>query len=76
LPGAESTSPKASKPKVGAGNTKDQPGIVEKVIGTITGHSPGTKEGADARSGDRDTAAKSAGSTDYPDYSKVKKTGK
>ena len=59
-----------------AQNAKDQPGVVEKAIGTITGRSPGTKEGADAKSGDRDSAAKSAGSTDYPDWSKVKKTDK
>jgi len=66
----------AQAPANGAENTKDQPGVVEKVIGTVTGHSPGTKEGADAKSGDQDSAAKNAGSTDYPDYSKVKKTGK
>jgi hypothetical protein len=46
----------------GAGNTKDQPGLVDKVIGTITGRSPDTKKGASAdanKSGD--PAAKAAG---------------
>jgi hypothetical protein len=66
----------AQAPANGAENTKGQPGVVEKVIETVTGHSPGTKEGADAKNGAQDSAAKSAGSTDYPDYSKVKKTGK
>jgi hypothetical protein len=66
----------AQAPANDAGNTKDQPGVVEKVIGTITGRSPGTKEGPDAKSGGQDAAAKSAGDTNYPDWSKVKKTDK
>ncbi len=66
----------AQAPGNGPGNTEKEPGVVEKVIGTITGRSPGTKEGADAKSGDRDSAAKSAGDTNYPDWSKVKKTDK
>ena len=63
----------AQAPANGPGDTKDQPGVVEKVIGTITGRSPGTKDG-DAKSDDRDSAAKSAGNTNYPDWEKVKKT--
>jgi hypothetical protein len=66
----------AQAPANGAGNTKGEPGVVEKAIGAITGRSPGTNEGADAKSGDRDSAAKSAGDTNYPDWSKVKKTDK
>jgi hypothetical protein len=60
----------AQDPGNGAPNTKE-PGLVDKVIGTITG-----KEGADAKSSDRNSAAKSAGDTDYPDRAKVKKTDK
>jgi hypothetical protein len=66
----------AQAPANGPGNTKDEPGLVEKAIGAITGRSPGTKEGADAKSGDQDSAAKSAGDINYPDWSKVKKTDK
>jgi hypothetical protein len=66
----------AQAPANGAGNTKGEPGVVEKAIGVITSRSPSTKEGADAKSGDSDSAAKSAGSTDYPDWSKVKKIDK
>jgi hypothetical protein len=53
-----------------------EPGVVEKVIGTITGRSPDTKKDADAKSGDRDSAAKSAGDKDYPDRGSVKRTDK
>ena len=66
----------AQAPANGAGDAKDQPGLMEKAIGKITGRSPGTKEGADAKSGDRDSAAKSAGDTNYPDRGAVKKTDK
>jgi hypothetical protein len=69
----------AQAPANDAGDTKDQPGLVNKVehmIGKITGSSPDTKEGADAKSGDRDSAAKSAGNTNYPDFAAVKKTDK
>jgi hypothetical protein len=65
----------AQDPGNGARNTKDEPGIVDKAIGTVTGRTPDTKKGADAKS-DRDSAAKSAGDTDYPDRAKVKKTDK
>ena len=58
----------------GTGNAKDEPGVVGKVIEKVTGRSPDTKEGN--KSGDRDSPAKSAGSTDYPDFAAVKKTGK
>jgi hypothetical protein len=66
----------AQDPANGAGSTKDEPGLVDKVIGTITGRSPDTKEGAqDAnKSGDRDSTAK--GDTNYPDRASVKKTDK
>ena len=44
----------AQAPANGAGNTKDEPSLkskVEHVIEKITGNSPDTKEGADAKSG-------------------------
>jgi hypothetical protein len=69
----------AQAPANGAGNTKGEPGVVEKAIGAITGRSPDTKEGATHeanKSADRDSAAKSAGDTNYPDFAKVKKTDK
>ena len=64
----------AQEPANGTGNTKDEPGVVGKVIEKITGRSPDTKEGN--KSGDRDSPAESAASTDYPDFAAVKKTGK
>jgi hypothetical protein len=66
----------AQAPANGAGDTQDEPSSkskLEHVIGKITGSSPDTKEGADAKSG---AAAKSAGDTDYPDRAAVKKTDK
>jgi hypothetical protein len=54
----------------GAVNTQDESSLkskVEHVIGKITGSSPETKEGADA---------KSAGNTNYPDRAAVKRTDK
>jgi hypothetical protein len=63
----------------GAGNTKDEPSLkskVEHVIEKITGNSPDTKEGADAKSDERGSAAKAAGNTNYPDFAAVKKTDK
>jgi hypothetical protein len=69
----------AQAPANGAGNTKGEPGVVEKAIGAITGRTPDTKEGATHeanKSGDRDSASKSAGDTNYPDFAKVKKTDK
>jgi hypothetical protein len=62
----------AQDPAKGAGSTKE-PGLVDKVIGTITGRSPDTKEGASATQ-DRVSTAK--GDTNYPDFAKVKKTDK
>jgi hypothetical protein len=56
----------------GAGNTKDEPSLkskVEHVIEKITGKSPDTKE-------ERDSGAKAAGNTNYPDFAAVKKTDK
>jgi hypothetical protein len=69
----------AQAPANGAGNTKDEPSLkskVEHVIEKITGNSPDTKEGADAKSGERDSGAKAAGNTNYPDFGAVKKTDK
>ncbi len=69
----------AQAPANGTGDTKDEPSLkskVEHVIGKITGSSPETKEGADAKSGDRDSAAKAAGNTNYPDRAAVKRTDK
>jgi len=68
----------AQDPGSGAGNMKE-PGLVDKVIGTITGRSPDAKEGASAtqdanKSGDRDSTAK--GDTNYPDRASIKKTDK
>jgi hypothetical protein len=63
-------------PANGAGNTKDQPGLVDKVIGTITGRSPDTKRGARAdanKSGDPTAKAAGApGNTNYPDRASIK----
>jgi hypothetical protein len=64
------------------GTTKDEPGIVQKAIGAMTGHSSTPKEGAQsgdkegAQSGDKDSNAQSVGNTNYPDIGAVKKTGK
>jgi hypothetical protein len=69
----------AQSPANGTGDTQDESSLkskVEHVIGKITGSSPETKEGADAKSGDRDSAAKSAGNTNYPDRAAVKRTDK
>ena len=68
----------AQAPANDAGDTKDQPGLVNKVEHILgIGGSPDTKEGASAdanKSGDRDSAAKSAGDTNYPDRASVKRT--
>jgi hypothetical protein len=56
----------------GTGNTKQEPGVVNKVIEKITGGSPHDAN----KSEDQDSTAKSKGSTDYPDFQAVKKTGK
>jgi hypothetical protein len=72
----------AQAPANDAGDTKDQPGLVNKVEHLLgIGGSPDTKEGASAphdanKSGDRDSAAKSAGDTNYPDRASVKRTDK
>ncbi|MDQ6867183.1 MAG: hypothetical protein M3178_01720 [Pseudomonadota bacterium] len=69
----------AQAPANGTGDTKDEPSLkskVEHVIEKITGSSPDTKEGADAKTGDRESAAKSVGDTNYPDRAAVKKTDK
>jgi hypothetical protein len=56
------------------GNTKDEPGIVQKAIGAVTGRSSTPKEGA--QSGDKNSNAQSVGNTNYPDIGAVKKTDK
>jgi hypothetical protein len=56
------------------GSPKDEPGVVQKAIGTMTGRSSATKEGA--QSGDKDSNAQSAGSTNYPDFGAIKKADK
>ena len=69
----------AQAPANGAGDTQEELTLkskVEHVIEKITGTSPDMKEGADAKSGDRDSAAKSAGDTNYPDRASVKRTDK
>ncbi|MGH6812813.1 MAG: hypothetical protein ACREDM_10860 [Methylocella sp.] len=60
----------AQAPANGTGNTKEEPGVVEKAIGKITGRSPAKKEDA------KESTAKSAGDTNYPDRAAVKKTDK
>jgi hypothetical protein len=64
------------------GNTKDEPGIVQKAIGALTGSST-QKEGAQsgdkkegAQNGDKDSNAQSVGNTNYPDIGAVKKINK
>jgi len=69
----------AQAPANGTGDTQDESSLkskVEHAIGKITGSSPETKEGADAKSGDVDSAPKSAGNTNYPDRAAVKRTDK
>jgi hypothetical protein len=79
----------AQAPANGAGDTKDEPSlkskvehVIEKITGSSpdtkvgTGSSPDTKVGTDAKSGARDSTAKSAGNTNYPDFAAVKKTDK
>ncbi len=69
----------AQAPANGAGDTQEEPTLkskLEHVIEKITGNSPDTKEGANAKSGGRDSDAKSAGNTNYPDFAAVKKTDK
>ena len=66
----------AQAPANDAGDTKDQPGLVDKVIGTITGRSPDTKKGASAdanKSGDPTAKPAGApGNTNYPDRGSIK----
>ena len=63
-------------PANGAGNTKDRPSLVDKVIGTITGRSPDTKESASAdanKSGDPTAkTAGASGNTNYPDRASIR----
>jgi hypothetical protein len=69
----------AENPANGGGDTQNQSGLkgkVERFMGKVTGSSPGTTESANAKSGDGNSAATSSGDTDYPDWSKIKKTGK
>ena len=54
------------------GTTKQEPGVVNEVIEKVTGRSPHDANKSD----DHDSTAKSKGSTDYPDFEAVKKTGK
>jgi uncharacterized protein YjbJ (UPF0337 family) len=54
------------------GNTKDEPGMMQKAIGKVTGRSSATKEGAE--SGDKGPSAQSVGSKNYPDFGAIKKT--
>ncbi|MDQ6867997.1 MAG: hypothetical protein M3178_06195 [Pseudomonadota bacterium] len=66
----------AQAPANGTGDTQDESGLkskVERAIGKITGSSPDTKEGAEAKSG---AAATNPGNTDYPDRAHIKKTDK
>ncbi|HEY8033693.1 MAG TPA: hypothetical protein VIF02_15315 [Methylocella sp.] len=65
----------AQAPAENAGNTKDQPSIVDKAMETITGHS--SSKGDDhAKRSEKDSAAKKASEANYPDWSKIKKTDK
>jgi hypothetical protein len=49
---------------------------VEEAIGKIKGSSSDTKGGTDAKSGNQNSAATSAGDTNYPDRAAVKKSDK
>jgi hypothetical protein len=49
---------------------------VEEAIGKIKGSSSETKGGTDAKSGNQNSAATSAGDTNYPDRAAVKKSDK
>jgi hypothetical protein len=62
----------AEDPKPGSG-ASGEPGVIDKVIGTITGRSP-AKEDADAKGGEPNLEAKSGGDTNYPDMGAVKRT--
>jgi len=73
----------AQAPANGAGDTQEEPTLkskVEHVIEKITGNSPDTKEGANAKKEGADAksgaAATNPGNTDYPDRAAVKKTDK
>jgi hypothetical protein len=62
-----------------AQDTNDESSLkskVEQAIGKITGSSSATKSDADAKSGDQNSAATSAGDTNYPDRAAVKKSNK
>ena len=61
----------AQEPANGTGNTKDEPGLVNRVIEKVTGRSP-----HDTNKSDADSTANSEGNKDYPDFAAVKKTGK
>jgi len=58
----------AQAPANGTENTKDEPGVVEKAIGKITGRSPAAKQ--------EESTAKSTVDTNYPDFHAIKKTDK
>jgi hypothetical protein len=49
---------------------------IEQAIGKITGSSSETKADADVKSGNQNSAATSAGDTNYPDRGAVKKSDK
>ena len=69
----------AQAPANSAGDTNDESSLkskVEQAIGKITGSSSDTKVGADAKSGDQNSAATSAGDTNYPVRGAIKKTDK
>ncbi|MGH6842223.1 MAG: hypothetical protein ACREDV_09065 [Methylocella sp.] len=53
---------------------KEEPGVVQKAIGAMSGRSSTEKEGA--QSGGKESDAQNAGSTNYPDFGVIKKTGK
>ena len=49
---------------------------IEQAIGKITGSSSETKADANVKSGNQNSAATSAGDTNYPDRAAVKKSNK
>jgi hypothetical protein len=67
-------------PAVGlAQDTNDESSLkskIEQAIGKITGSSSETKADADVKSGNQNSAATSAGDTNYPDRGAVKKSDK
>lgn len=55
------------------GNAKEEPGVVQRAIGAMTGSSAQTEN---AKKAEKDSKAQNVGSTNYPDIGAIKKTDK